>query len=72
MAKLKSFIYDVEEQVNEHCDLENIITESDTCKEAQNKVVSIFKKEFSSFQIDIAKNYVAQSWSDYWGDYHVQ
>ena len=69
MGKLKSYMMDVEEQVCNHTDLESIISESDTCKEAQNKVTSVFKKEFTTFEMDIAKDYVAREWNEYWGQY---
>ena len=50
-------------------DLEKIITESDTVQEATNKVVSVFKKEFTTFEMDIAKDVVTNSWNEYWSDY---
>ncbi len=69
MGKLKSYMMDVQETVCNHVDLEEVITESDTCQEAQNKVVSLFKKEFTSFEMDIAKDYVTECWNEYWSQY---
>ena len=68
MANLKRLMMDIEEKVF-GLDLEAIITESDTVQEATNKVVSVFKKEFTTFEMDIAKDVVANSWNEYWGDY---
>ena len=68
MAKLKNLIMDVQEKV-QSCNFEDIITESDTVQEAQNIVSSLFKKEFTSFEMDIAKDYVCECWNEYWGDY---
>ena len=68
MSKVKNLIIDVEEKVF-GLDLETIITESDNVQEAINKVVSVFKKEFTIFEIDIAKDVVGNCWNEYWGDY---
>lgn len=68
MSNIKRFIMDVEEKVF-GLDLEKIITESDTVQEATNKVVSVFKKEFTTFEMDIAKDVVTNSWNEYWSDY---
>lgn len=69
MSKIKNLIMDVEEKVFAHTDLEEIITESDTVQEAQNKVLSVLGYEFTSFEIDIAKDVVSNSWNEYWSDY---
>lgn len=68
MSKIKNYIMDIEEKVF-GLDLEKIITESDTLQEATNKVVSVFKKEFTTFEMDIAKDVVGNCWNEYWGDY---
>jgi len=68
MSNLNKLIMNIEEKVF-GCDLENIITQSDTLQEAQNIVTSFFKKELTSFEIDIAKDVVSRSWNEYWGDY---
>ncbi len=68
MSNLKRLIMDIEEKVF-GCDLENIITQSDTLQEAQNIITSLFKKELTSYEIDIAKDVVSRSWNEYWGDY---
>ena len=68
MSKMKNYIMDVEEKVF-GLDLEKIITESDTVQEATNKVVSVFKKEFTTFEMDIAKDVVGNCWNECWGDY---
>ena len=68
MSNLKRLIMDIEEKVF-GCDLENIITQSDTLQEAQNIVTSLFEKELMSYEIDIAKDVVSRSWNEYWGDY---
>tara|TARA_B100000902_G_C26493092_1_gene520254 strand:- start:7 stop:216 length:210 start_codon:yes stop_codon:yes gene_type:complete len=68
MSNIKRFIMDVEEKVF-GLDLEAIVTESDTVQEATNKVVSVFKKEFTTFEMDIAKDVVTRSWNEYWADY---
>ena len=68
MSNLKRLIMDIEEKVF-GCDLENIITQSDTLQEAQNIVTSFSEKELTSYEIDIAKDVVSRSWNEYWGDY---
>ena len=68
MSKLKNLMIDIEEKVF-GLDIEAIVTESDTVQEATNKVVSVFKKEFTTFEMDIAKDVVARSWNEYWADY---
>jgi len=59
---------DVQETVCESVDLENIITESASCKEAQNIVCELLS-HMTSFQLDIANDYVAECWNEYWASY---
>jgi len=68
MSNLNKLIMNIEEKVF-GCDLDNIITQSNTLQEAQNIVTSFFKKELTSYEIDIAKDVVSRSWNEYWGDY---
>ncbi len=67
MAKVKSYIMDIEEKVY-NLDLEKIITESENTSEAK---ASVFKQlNFtSSFDIGIASDVVDQCWNEYWNDY---
>ena len=71
MGKLKSYMMDVQETVCNYIDLEEVITESDTCQEAQNKALSMLQhiQAFTSFEMDIAKDYVAECWNEYWSQY---
>tara|TARA_Y100000992_G_C21053663_1_gene390773 strand:- start:48 stop:260 length:213 start_codon:yes stop_codon:yes gene_type:complete len=67
MAKMKSYMMDIEEKVF-GLDLEKIITESENTSEAKALVL----KELgltSSFDIGIASDVVDNSWNEYWGDY---
>ena len=67
MSKIKNYIMDIEEQVM--CtDLENIICESEHVSEAQAIVVELLELK-THFDIDIAKNYVAEMWNELWGNY---
>ena len=50
-------------------DLENIITESDTVEQAQNVVAGLMA-HLNSFDLDIAKDYVAECWNELWGNVH--
>jgi len=68
MSKIKNLMIDIEEKVF-GLDIEKIITESNNVQEATNKVVSVFKKEFTTFEMDIAKDTVTNCWNEYWGDY---
>ena len=68
MGKIKNLLIDVEEKVF-GTDLEEIITESDTVQEAQNKVLSFIGYELTAYEIDIAKDVVSNSWNEYWSDY---
>ena len=68
MSNLNKLIMNIEEKVF-GCDLDNIITQSNTLQEAQNIVTSFFEKELMSYEIDIAKDVVSRSWNEYWGDY---
>ena len=49
-------------------DLENIICESEHVSEAQAIVVELLELK-THFDIDIAKNYVAEMWNELWGNY---
>ena len=67
MAKMKSYMMDIEEKVF-GLDLEKIISESENTSEAKALVL----KELgltSSFDIGIASDVVDNSWNEYWGDY---
>ncbi len=59
---------DVQETVCDSTDLECIISESDTIEEAQNIVCNLLS-HMSSYQLEIAKDYVAECWNEYWGQY---
>ena len=67
MAKMKSYMMDIEEKVF-GLDLEKIITESENTSEAK---ALVFKELglTSSFDIGIASDVVDNSWNEYWGDY---
>tara|TARA_E500000178_G_scaffold274819_1_gene273519 strand:+ start:679 stop:891 length:213 start_codon:yes stop_codon:yes gene_type:complete len=67
MAKMKSYMMDIEEKVF-GLDLEKIITESENTSEAK---ALVFKQLglTSSFDIGIASDVVDNSWNEYWGDY---
>ena len=67
MAKIKSYMMDIEEKVF-NLDLEKIITESEYTSEAKSLV---FKQLglTNSFDIGIASDVVDNSWNEYWGDY---
>ena len=68
MGKLKNYMMDVQETVCDSTDLECIISESDTIEEAQNIVCNLLS-HMSSYQLEIAKDYVAECWNEYWGQY---
>ena len=67
MAKMKSYMMDIEEKVF-GLDLEKIISESENTSEAK---ALVFKQLglTSSFDIGIASDVVDNSWNEYWGDY---
>ena len=67
MAKMKSYMMDIEEKVF-GLDLEKIITESENTSEAK---ALVFKQLglTNSFDIGIASDVVDNSWNEYWGDY---
>ena len=67
MAKVKSYIMDIEEKVF-GLDLEKIITESENTSEAKALVLKQLGLT-SSFDIGIASDVVDNSWNEYWGDY---
>jgi len=68
MAKMKSYIMDIEEKVFDLDNLEKFISESENTSEAKAKVL----KELNfttSFDIGIVSDVVDQCWNEYWGDY---
>ena len=67
MAKVKSYMMDIEEKVYD-LDLEKIITESENTSEAKALVLKELKFT-SSFDIGIVSDVVDQCWNEYWGDY---
>ena len=67
MAKMKSYMMDIEEKVF-GLDLEKIITESENTSEAKALVLKQLGLT-SSFDIGIASDVVDNSWNEYWGDY---
>ena len=67
MAKVKSYIMDIEEKVYD-LDLEKIITESENTSEAKALVLKELKFT-SSFDIGIVSDVIDQCWNEYWGDY---
>tara|TARA_B100000963_G_C22287803_1_gene520025 strand:- start:211 stop:423 length:213 start_codon:yes stop_codon:yes gene_type:complete len=67
MAKVKSYMMDIEEKVFD-LDLEKIITESENTTEAKSLVIKQLGFT-NSFDIDIASDVVDNSWNEYWGDY---
>ena len=67
MAKVKSYIMDIEEKVYD-LDLEKIITESENTSEA--KALALKELKFtSSFDIGIVSDVIDQCWNEYWNDY---
>ena len=68
MGKVKNYVMDIEEQVWSCTDLENIISQSEDISEAQTIVVELLKLK-SHFDIDIAENYVAEVWNEFWSNY---
>ena len=65
MSKIKNYIMDIEESV-QSTDLENIIGESESVTEAQSIVVNLLDDTLkSSFDIDIAKSYVAECFNEF-------
>ena len=67
MAKMKSYMMDIEEKVFD-LDLEKIITESENTSEAKALVLKELKFT-TSFDIGIVSDVVDQCWNEYWGDY---
>ena len=67
MAKIKSYIMDIEEKVYD-LDLEKIITDSENTSEAKALVLKELKFT-SSFDIGIVSDVIDQCWNEYWGDY---
>ena len=67
MAKVKSYMMDIEEKVFD-LDLEKIITESENTSEAKSLVIKQLGFT-NSFDIGIASDVVDNSWNEYWGDY---
>ena len=67
MAKVKSYMMDIEEKVYD-LDLEKIITESENTSEAKALVLKELKFT-SSFDIGIVSDVIDQCWNEYWGDY---
>jgi hypothetical protein len=67
MAKVKSYIMDIEEKVYD-LDLEKIITDSENTSEAKALVLKELKFT-SSFDIGIVSDVIDQCWNEYWGDY---
>tara|TARA_B100000989_G_C19386750_1_gene403986 strand:- start:330 stop:542 length:213 start_codon:yes stop_codon:yes gene_type:complete len=67
MAKMKSYMMDIEEKVFD-LDLEKIITESENTSEAKALVLKQLGLT-NSFDIGIASDVVDNSWNEYWGDY---
>ena len=67
MAKVKSYMMDIEEKVFD-LDLEKIITESENTSEAKSIVIKQLGFT-NSFDIGIASDVVDNSWNEYWGDY---
>ena len=67
MAKMKSYMMDIEEKVFD-LDLEKIITEADNVNIAEEKVINRLGFK-NSFDISIAKDTVRNCWNEYWGDY---
>ena len=67
MAKIKSYMMDIEEKVFD-LDLEKIITESENTSEAKALVLKQLGLT-NSFDIGIASDVVDNSWNEYWGDY---
>ena len=67
MAKMKSYMMDIEEKVY-NLDLEKIITESENTSEAKALVLKELKFT-SSFDIGIVSDVIDQCWNEYWGDY---
>tara|TARA_B100000035_G_scaffold210930_1_gene180625 strand:- start:882 stop:1094 length:213 start_codon:yes stop_codon:yes gene_type:complete len=70
MAKMKSYMMDIEEKVY-NLDLEKIITESENTSEAKASVLKQLNFT-SSFDIGIVSDVVDQCWNEYWGDYVTQ
>ena len=68
MGKVKNYAMDIEERVWSCTDLENIISQSEDISEAQTIVVELLELK-SHFDIDIAKNYVAEVWNEFWSNY---
>ena len=68
MGKVKNYAMDIEEQVWCCTDLENIISQSEDISEAQTIVVELLELK-SHFDIDIAKDYVAEVWNEFWSNY---
>jgi hypothetical protein len=67
MAKVKSYIMDIEEKVYD-LDLEKIITDSENTSEAKALVLKELKFT-SSFDIGIVSDVIDQCWNEYWSDY---
>jgi len=67
MAKVKSYIMDIEEKVYD-LDLEKIITESENTSEAKASALKELKFT-SSFDIGIVSDVIDQCWNEYWNDY---
>ena len=67
MAKVKSYMMDIEEKVFD-LDLEKIITESEHPSVAKALVIKQLGFK-NSFDIGIASDVVDNSWNEYWGDY---
>ena len=67
MAKVKSYIMDIEEKVYD-LDLEKIITDSENTSEAKALVLKELKFT-NSFDIGIVSDVIDQCWNEYWGDY---
>ena len=69
MAKMKNYMMDVEETVCNSVDLEDIITDSDSCQIASDIVCSLLSETLSSYKLEIAKDYVEEVWCEFWGRY---
>jgi len=67
MAKVKSYIMDIEEKVYD-LDLEKIITDSENTSEAKALVLKELKFT-SSFDIGTVSDVIDQCWNEYWNDY---